>query len=110
VERAGDLVALHGALGEVPAHVPAVRVEHVDGAVTALEDDELLAEGEDRVRLAVGEVLDQSDAVPPAGEPRRRGPGLDAADLVLDSSHVPTIPSGARTRRLGVRVPRLGAT
>ncbi|AAS02856.1 hypothetical protein MAP_0539 [Mycobacterium avium subsp. paratuberculosis K-10] len=33
VERAGDLVALDGALRQVTAHVPAVAVEHVDVAV-----------------------------------------------------------------------------
>ena len=36
VERAGDLVALDGALGQVAAHVPAVAVEHVELAVGAL--------------------------------------------------------------------------
>ena len=53
VERAGDLVALHGALGQVAAHVPAVAVEHVELAVGALPDHELAAEALDGVRLAV---------------------------------------------------------
>ena len=71
VERAGDLVALDRALGQVAAHVPAVAVEHVDLAVAAAEDDQLLPEGVDGVRLAVAEVPDQPQAVPAAGELRR---------------------------------------
>ena len=53
VERAGDLVALDRALGEVAAHVPAVAVEHVELALRVLPDDELAAERLDAVRLAV---------------------------------------------------------
>ena len=82
VERACDLVALDFALREVTAHVAAVAVEHVDLAVTAAEDDQLLAEGVDRVRLAVTEISDQTQAMPAAGEPRRRGLRFDKPDFV----------------------------
>ena len=70
------------ALGEVSAHVAAIRVKHVDIAAGAAEDDQLLPEGVDRVRLAVDEVVDQTQAVPAAGEPGRRGLRLDQSDLV----------------------------
>jgi hypothetical protein len=65
--------AFNLALREVTAHVPAVAVEHIVVAVRAAEDDKLLAEGVDRVRLAVTEISDQTQAVPAAGEPLRRG-------------------------------------
>ena len=55
VERAGDLVALDRALGQVAAHVPAVAVEHVELALACPPDDELAAERLDAVRLAVRE-------------------------------------------------------
>ena len=60
VERAGDLVALDRALGEVAAHVPAVAVEHVELALAVLPDDELAAEALDGVRLAVAEAVGQA--------------------------------------------------
>src|ERR1700744_1899003 len=82
MERAGDLVALDLALRQVTAHMPAVTVEHIDVAVAAAETDKLLPEGVDRVRLAVAEISDQSQAVPAAGEPGRRGLGLDEPNLV----------------------------
>ena len=77
VERAGDLVALDLALGEVAAHVPAVAVEHVDLAVPAAEHHQLLPERVHRVRLTVAEVPGQPKAVPAAGESGRRCFGLD---------------------------------
>ena len=72
VERTGDLVALHLTLAEVPAHVSAVAVEHVDLAVTAAEHHQFLAEGMHRVRFTVAEVPSQPEAVPAAGESGRR--------------------------------------
>ena len=93
VERARDLVALHLALGEVAAHVPAVAVEHVDPAVATAEDHQLLPERVDRVRLAVAEIPGQPQAVPATGEsgrgrfrfdlPNLVGVGLQRHDLVL---------------------------
>ncbi len=77
VERTGDLVALHLTLAEVPAHVAAVAVEHVDLAVAAAEHHQLLAEGVHRVRFAVAEVPGQPQAVPAAGESGRRCCGFD---------------------------------
>ena len=74
VERAGDLVALDGALRQVAAHVPAVAVEHLQVPVRVGEHDQLGAERLDRVRLAVPEVLDRAEAVPAAGVPVGRAP------------------------------------
>ena len=82
VERAGDLVALDLALRQVTAHVPAVAVEHVDVAVSAAEHHQLLPERVDRVRLAVTEISDQSQAMPAAGEPRRCGLRFNEPNLV----------------------------
>jgi hypothetical protein len=62
--------------------VPAIAVEHVDVAVCAAEDDELLPEGVDRMGLAVPEIPQQAQAVPAAGEPRRGGLRFDQADFV----------------------------
>ena len=69
VERAGHRVALDRALGQVAAHVPAVRVEDLEVAVVACEHDEFGAEGGDGVRLAVAERLGQTEAVPAPREP-----------------------------------------
>ena len=74
VERAGDLVALDPALGEVAAHVAAVAVEHVELALVVGPDHELAAEGLDPVRLAVPERLGQAEAVPAASEALRGVP------------------------------------
>src|SRR5262249_41265401 len=82
VERTRDLVALDLALGEVTAHVPAVAVANVDLAVSAAEDHQFLAEGIDRVWLAVAEISDQAQAVPAAGEPRRRRLSFNEPNLV----------------------------
>ena len=90
VERAGDLVALDRALGQVAAHVPAVAVEHVELALGVRPDDELAAERLDRVRLAVREGLGQAQAVPAAGEPlRRRAAVEDSAGRAGVGSSVP---------------------
>ena len=72
VERAGDLVALDRALGQVAAHVPAVAVEDVEVALGVLPHDQLAAERLDPVRLAVAEGVRQPEAVPAAREPLRR--------------------------------------
>ena len=61
---AGHLVALDGALRQVAAHVPAVAVEHVELPLAVLPDHELAAEGGHRVRLPVGELLLEAEAVP----------------------------------------------
>ena len=53
VERAGDLVALDGALRQVAAHVPAVAVEDLEVALRVGEDHQHGAEDLDAVRLAV---------------------------------------------------------
>src|SRR5204863_7240629 len=72
VERAGDVVALDLALGEVAAHVSAEAVEHVELALAVLPDHELGAEAVDRVRLAVLERLGEAETVPPSREAQRR--------------------------------------
>src|SRR5262249_24302356 len=82
VERARDFISLHLALGEVAAHVPAVAVEHVDPAVTAAENHELLAERGNGVRLAVAEVLGQSQGVPAASKSGWDRLGFDLPNLV----------------------------
>lgn len=81
VERAGHLIALDGALRQVPAHVPAVAVEHVHVACGVGEDDQLGAEGVHRVWAAVRELLHRSQTVPAAGVPVRQGAGVDLADV-----------------------------
>ncbi len=96
VERARDRVALHRALGEVAAHVPAVSVEHVELAVVGREHHELRAERLDRVRGAVAEVGGQAEAVPAAGEPRRRSAGVDRPHTVLRHRVPPEMSSPAR--------------
>ena len=81
MERAGDLVALDRARGQVAAHVPAVRVEHVQLAGGVGEDDQLGAErlhGVRPRRVAVAEHLRQPKAVPAAREPGRRRPDVDS--------------------------------
>src|SRR5690606_38261932 len=72
VERAGDLVALDLALGEVTAHVAAVAVEHLQVAVAVGPDDELGAEPLHRVWLSVPERVREAETVPPAREADRR--------------------------------------
>src|SRR5690348_18324431 len=57
VKRAGDLIALHLALGEVPAHVSAMPVERVDLAVAAAEDHQLMTERVVGMGLAVANVI-----------------------------------------------------
>src|SRR5690606_5067450 len=92
VERAGDLVALDLALGEVSSHVAAVAVEHVQRAVGAAEHHEFGTERVDRVRLAVGEVLHEAEAVPPAGEPFRGSADVDRADRACLRHDEPPVP------------------
>ena len=96
VERAGDLVALDLALGEVAAHVPAVAVEGVEVALAVLPDHQLGAEPLDRVRFAVGERRGQPEAVPTAGEADRRRPVVETAHIGLGGvthvEHVTVLP------------------
>ena len=82
VERAGDLVALDRAAGQVAAHVPAVRVEHVQVARRVREHHQLGAERLHRVRAGVA-------------EPRRPGPG--------SASRARTGPAARRRRWSGRR-------
>src|SRR5690606_193096 len=82
VERAGDGVALDRAVGEIAAHVGAEGVEHVELPVFSGEHDELGAERGDLMRLAVGEVADQAEAMPPAGVPLGRQARVDDAGPV----------------------------
>jgi hypothetical protein len=92
VERAGDLVALDGPLGQVPAHVPAVAVEHVDVALGVGPDDQLAAEGLDRVRLAVLEHRLQTQAVPASGEALRGRAVVQRAGLQCGVAHQGRLP------------------
>jgi hypothetical protein len=62
--------------------VPAKAVQHVDRAVLAAEDHELLTECVDLMGITVTEVADQAQAMPPAGESGWRGLGLDEAYFV----------------------------
>ena len=80
VERAGDLVALDGALRQVAAHVPAVAVQDLDVAVRVGENHQLGAERLNRVRFAVQEFLRDAQAVPAPGVPCRQGAGIDLTD------------------------------
>ena len=80
VERAGDLVALDGALRQVAAHVPAVAVQDLDVAVRVGENHQLGAERLNRVRFAVQEFLRDAQAVPASGVPGRQGAGIDLPD------------------------------
>src|SRR5262249_34945172 len=80
VERAGDLVALDGALGQIPAHVAAVAVEDLDLALRVREDHQLGAERLNRVRLTVLEVLCDAQAVPAGGVSGRQRAGIDFPD------------------------------
>src|SRR5690606_11021727 len=104
VERAGDGVALDRAVGEVAAHVRAEGVEHVEISVVPCEHDELDAERGDLVRLAVGEVRDQAEAVPAAGVPLGRQARVDDADPVSGcgrGSHDSSWSNGAASADLG---------
>ena len=87
VERAGDLVALDGALRQVAAHVPAVAVQDVHVAVRVGEHHEVRAERLDPVRLAVQVILDRAKAVPAAGIPVGQGAGVDLANTGSLGSH-----------------------
>jgi hypothetical protein len=82
VKRAGDLVALHFSLRQVPTHVAAIGVQHVDPAVLAAEDHQPLAECVDCMRSAVTEVPRQTEAVPSAGESGRCRLSLDQPDFI----------------------------
>lgn len=77
VERAGDLVALDGALGEVAAHVPAVAVQHLQLTLGVGEDHQHRAEDLDAVGLAVQVVLHGPQAVPAARVPVRQRACVD---------------------------------
>ena len=66
MERAGDFVALDGALRQIAAHVPAETVEDVQIAVRVGEHDQMGAERLDPMRLAVQVILDRAQAVPAA--------------------------------------------
>jgi hypothetical protein len=102
VERAGDLVALDGALGQVAAHVPAVAVENLDVTLRIGEDHQLGAERLNRMRFAVQEVLRDAQAVPAPGVPGRQGAGIDFpdADRFSVGTHLlpPTFSPLTRTR------------
>ena len=93
MERARDLVALHLTLAEVATHVPAVTVENVDLAVAAPENDELVTERVDSVRLTVSELSGQAQAVPPTSKSGRSRLGFDLPDLVgvRRHRHLPTV-------------------
>ena len=88
MERAGDFVALDGALRQVAAHVPAVAVEDLDVALRVGEDHQLGAEDLDAVRLAVQVVRDRAEAVPAARVPVRQRSGVDLANACGFGSHV----------------------
>ena len=82
VERAGDLVALDGALRQVTAHVPAVAVEDVQLTLRIGEDHQLWCRrSRHRMGNAVGEVGDRSQAVPAARIAVRQRSGVDLADV-----------------------------
>jgi hypothetical protein len=100
VERAGDLVALDGALGQVSAHVAAVSVEHLHLAVRVGEDDQHGAEDLDAVRLAVQVIPHRPEAVPATCVPVRQRAGVDLADSCGFGSHggPPVSVSLTRTR------------
>src|SRR5690606_17618500 len=87
VERAGDLVALHRALGQVAAHVPAVAVQHVEVAGRVGPHHELAAERLDGVGPAVAEGLGQTQTVPAAGEALRRGAAVQRASALAGVGH-----------------------
>ena len=88
VEGAGDLVALHAALGQVAAHVAAVGVEDVQPALAVLPDDQLATEAPDAVRLAVGEGARQAQAVPPTGVALGGGALVEMAGGAGRAAHV----------------------
>ena len=100
VERAGDLVALDGALRQVSAHVPAVAVEDLDLALRVGEDHQHGAEDLDAVRLAVQVVLHRAEAVPAACVPVRQRAGVDFANACGFGGHrgPPVLCSLTRTR------------
>src|SRR5699024_9567166 len=77
VERAGDLVALDAALGEVTTHVSTVGVQHVEAALRIRPDDEFVVERFDGVWRAVTEIPGQSQTVPAACETCRGGCRVD---------------------------------
>jgi len=92
VERACDLVALDGALGQVAAHVPAVAVKDLHVALRVGENHQLGTKRLDRVWLAILEVLCDAQAVPAPGVPGRQGAGVDFpdADRIGVGSHLIT--------------------
>jgi hypothetical protein len=62
----------------------AVGVQHVELAVLTLEDDQLGAEGLDRVRLAILEQRCRADTVPAAGEAGGDRAGLNFTNSLVD--------------------------
>ncbi|MCY1221990.1 hypothetical protein D9M72_340630 [compost metagenome] len=66
VERAYQVVALHGAGAQVRAHVRTVAVDHADGAGRVGERRQAPAEDVQCVRLAVAVGVGQAEAVPAA--------------------------------------------
>src|SRR5690606_42165954 len=65
---------------------------YVQRAVGAAEHHEFGTERVDRVRLAVGEVLHEAEAVPPAGEPFRGSADVDRADRACLRHDEPPVP------------------
>src|SRR5690606_38808042 len=100
VERAGDLVALDGALRQVATHVPAVAVQDLQVARGVREHREFGAEDLHAVRLAVQEILHGSQAVPAAGVAVGQGAGVDLANAAVGcfSRHFAPPVSLTRTR------------
>jgi hypothetical protein len=68
-------------VAEVTTHVPAVRVQNIEPAVFTAEHHEFLAEGGDRVRAAIAEILDEAQAMPTASEASRRRLCFDVPNL-----------------------------
>ena len=81
VERAGHLVALDSALGQVPAHVSAVGIKYMKFVIGIGEHHQFGAERVDRMRLAIQEALDRSQTVPATGVAIGQGPGVDIANF-----------------------------
>ncbi len=77
VERASDLVAFDGALGQVAAHVPAVAVEDFQVPVGISEHNQLGAERLYPVWLPFQIVLRDAQAMPATRIPGRQGAGID---------------------------------
>ena len=110
VERAGDLVALDRALGQVAAHVPAVAVEHVELALASPARRRACRR---TPRCACGlpsaKAVGQPEAVPPAREARRRRALVEHPGLAHDVS-LPCrcMTSLLRRRARTVRIHRRG--